>query len=163
MKKQITVIAAAAFLLSACGENNELNETESNNLYPENNNENIQDTKDNEPDAEPDQEEPVHTDDPLGAVEAHLEGEGFDIGEHTEKEHEMIGAENGYGIEVNGEEVELYLYDPEAPELQEIDETGEYDMDGLVFEAESNGEIVLVAHGDHSDKEALLEAFHSFE
>lgn len=163
MKKQMILFAAAGFILAACGENDNLNEADSNNLYAENNNDNTEPGANNEPDAEPDEEEPVQTDDPLGAMESHLEGEGFEVGSHTEKAHEMIGAENGYGIEVNGEEIELYLYDTEAPELEEIETNGQIDMDGTAVNAEANGEIVLAGHDTHSEQEEIVEAFHSFE
>lgn len=44
------------------------------------------------------------------ALEQALEKKGFEIGEKTEKMYGVIKANDGYGLEINGESIEIYEY-----------------------------------------------------
>src|SRR5690625_1884480 len=57
----------------------------------------------------PNNNEDTVSEDPLDDVVAHFENDGFEIGEKTEKVAEMVGATDGFGIALDGTDIELYL------------------------------------------------------
>lgn len=88
---------------------------------------------------------------------------GFEIGEQSNKVAELLGAAEGVGVKLNGQEVELYLYDEESVDLEEIHTSGSYALNGVESPAIVNGKIVLVRYEDHPYKEAILEAFTKYQ
>ncbi len=74
----------------------------------------------------------------------------------------MVGAVEGFGIEINGSEIELYLYETDSPDLEEIKTEGEYDMEGFTLPAEYNGNIVLMGHDDHPEADEIVETFKNY-
>ena len=101
--------------------------------------------------------------DPLSDVVAYFESNGFTIGEKTAKAYEMVGAVDGFGIELNGANVEFYLYEPDSVDLKTIQEKAQYNMEGFVFPAIANGNIVLMGHDEHPDKDKIEELFKNYK
>ncbi|CAM3785884.1 hypothetical protein [Alkalicoccus chagannorensis] len=153
MKKTL-LYAAPLLLLAACGDENNVNnhdgeENNINNVEPENESE--------------ENEQAADSDDPLAAMEAHLEGEeGFDIGETSDRDYESIGAEQGYGLELDGEEIDLYLFEPDHDTLSDVEDSGMIDTEDGEQEAEVNGEIVLTGYEDHPEADRISTAFHTY-
>ncbi len=99
----------------------------------------------------------------LDALVGYFESNGYTIGEKTVKAYEMVEAVDGFGIEVNGENVEFYLYKPDSEALKGIQSTGSYDMDGFVIPSLANGNIVMMAHDRHGEKDKIVETFNSYK
>lgn len=98
----------------------------------------------------------------LDSVVSHFEENGFTIGEEQEKVAEMIGATDGFGIELDESQVEFYIYADDSSDLADIKENGEYDMEGFVMQAIANGNIVLMGHDEHPDEDKIVEVFNSY-
>lgn len=93
----------------------------------------------------------------------HFKQSGFNIGDKTKKAPEMIGASEGFGIEVDGEDIEIYQYELDSEDLDEIKSNGEYEMEGFgPFPAVANGNFVLISHEEHSETEKITTTFESF-
>lgn len=167
MKKVLfTCLTLIVLVLSACSGSNEETTTakaESNVIENKNDNTVITQKDDTEEEQEPVTAEPVvANEDKLDAVVNYFKDNGYSIGEKQFKSVDMIKAQDGFGIEIDGENVEFYLYDPNSEALNEIIETGKYNMDGFEIEAISNGTIVMIAQF-HPDKEKLVETFKSYK
>lgn len=91
----------------------------------------------------------------------HLRNAGFEIGEYSVKHYEMIGATAGFGLEVGGQEIELYYYDPAKTE-QTV-------LDGLKDLHKPEGAMAVVINGYHQmvvalhpEQEKLIQTFMDF-
>lgn len=93
---------------------------------------------------------------------------GLTIGEKSDKIFQLIGAKDGYAIEINGEKVELYEFDPDSK--AEITKTnlktakeGYMDMVGSKANVILNGNIALIGYDDHPDKDKIVEIFKNYK
>jgi len=96
----------------------------------------------------------------LGAAIAGLEAE-FDVGERTMKAFGMIGAEDGFGLIVNGEEIELYKFDPKSDNAKRAKETGTMQVNGWSFPAVYNEklDVALIRHDEHPQGDKIKRVF----
>ena len=107
--------------------------------------------------------------DPLASVLEYFQEKGFKIGKKSSKAFDMIGAANGFGVEINGHEIELYQYDlNKASEetkknLESVKANGMMSMDGFSFPAILNGNILLVKYDEHPDGDKIAAAFKSYK
>lgn len=74
----------------------------------------------------------------------HIGNAGFEIGETSVKHYEMIGATAGFGLEVGGEEIELYYYDPAKAEPTVLDGLKELHRPGGMMAVVINGYYRMV-------------------
>lgn len=113
-------------------------------------------------------EQPGSAGETLDDVVEHFRGQGLAIGEKIFKVYDMIGAIDGFGIEVEGEEIELYMFDPAAADSETLEQLesaktkGQMSMSGFVFPVTMNGNIMLTRYDEHSEKERIIEAFKKF-
>ena len=104
-----------------------------------------------------------------------LGAEGFAIGERSMKGYSMMGAVAGFGVEVEGNEIELYLYDRETADsallenLEQAEETGEFFMEtfNMNIPAYINGDIMMTglefgSFYTHPARDEIVEAFMRF-
>ncbi len=106
----------------------------------------------------------------------YLAEHGLEIGERTMKAYGMLDAVAGFGLMVEGDEIELYLFDPETAGettleyLYEARETGKFifeEMGGMEIPVVINGYIMLTGleYGtvyQHPEKDLIVEIFNSF-
>ncbi len=111
----------------------------------------------------------------LEEVVEFFQEKGFKIGERTSKAFGMMGASAGFGIEVEGDEVELYYFDPELTDaetleyLKEARASGEFwfaDM-GMGIPVEVNEYILMTGLEfgeiyEHPARTEIIEAFMQF-
>jgi hypothetical protein len=91
----------------------------------------------------------------------HIRNAGFEIGATSVKYYEMIGATAGFGLEVGGQEVELYYYDPAKTEPKVLDALKDLHQPGGVGAVVINGYYqMLVAL--HPEQERLIQTFMDF-
>ncbi len=125
--------------------------------------------------AMPDFLQAVRPEGPLAEVLDHFQDHGLEVGELSPKAYEMMGASSGFGVEVEGHDVELYRFDPDVvadeslANFENARETGLFrypgsDMDipvyvradilmtGLEF-----GTIVI-----HPERDLVVEVFEQF-
>jgi len=164
LKKILFMFATLTVLvLAACSGGNESTSKEETNVI-KNQNDNTVITKSEEPkEEEVEQEQTQANDNQLESVVNYFESNGYSIGEKSVKAFEMVKATEGFGIEVNGANVEFYSYDPNSEALKEIQSSGKYNMDGFEIEAVANGNIVMMGHQFHPEKDKIIETFNSYQ
>lgn len=99
----------------------------------------------------------------------------LEIGETTPKAFDIIGAVDGLGLEVEGDKIELYLFDPEKLDIETAEHLEEARSSGWFWFEEMNTEIPVVINGNimltglefkevyvHPAKERIVEVFESF-
>jgi len=91
----------------------------------------------------------------------HIRNAGFEIGETSVKHYEMIGATAGFGLEVGGEEIELYYYDPAKAEPTVLDGLKELHRPGGMMAVVINGYYQMVV-ALHPEQERLIQTFMDF-
>ncbi|MFW5877737.1 MAG: hypothetical protein ACOCUP_01360 [bacterium] len=114
--------------------------------------------------------------DKLIEVEEYFRASDLNIGERYLKHHDMVGAAAGFGIEIEGKEVELYYYDPETTDqgtlksLEEARETGKFcpPESHMEMPVIIKGNIILMGleFGDyytHPAKDEITELFNGFK
>lgn len=104
----------------------------------------------------------------LNDIVENFKTNGLEIGEKSEKIFALIGAKDGYSIQLNGEKVELYEYDPDSKEdltktSLKTAEEGYIDMVGTKVNVILNGNIVLAGYDDHPDKDKIIELFKNYK
>ncbi len=110
----------------------------------------------------------------LASVVEYFRAEGLEVGERSPRFYDMMGAAAGFGVEIEGEEVELYLFDPEtaSPDMLEsleiARETGKFDMMGFQMPAVINGNILMTglefgSFYQHPAKDEIIEIFMSYQ
>ena len=98
----------------------------------------------------------------------------LEIGETTPKAFAMIGAVDGLGLEVAGDEIELYLFDPEKLDTETAKHLEKARTSGWFWFEEMNMEIPVVMKGNimltglefkevyvHPAKDKIIEVFES--
>ncbi|MTI94358.1 MAG: hypothetical protein FH749_02565 [Firmicutes bacterium] len=160
MKKVLTVLLmvllGSAVLIAGCGSNDQ---GPANDLGDQNQN----GTQNGDP-----VDEENTDNEPLADLLGHFEQHGFTVGEETLKDYSMLGAVDGFGIELDGEDVEFYLFDPatDDPDAQQLLEDartkGTITMWEITFPALINGDILMINHDEHSKQEDIETTFNSF-
>lgn len=91
----------------------------------------------------------------------HFTASGLDVGERSEKFYSLIGAENGFGVEIGGEEVEVYQFNLSITSGREMLETLQRDgfMGGAV-QVQDN--LVMFESKQHPQWSEILTAFQSY-
>ncbi len=101
--------------------------------------------------------------------------EGLTVGERSMKGYSMMGAVAGFGVEIEGNEIELYLYDRETADsalldnLEQAEETGEFFMEtfNMNIPVYINGDIMMTglefgSFYTHPARDEIVEAFMKF-
>lgn len=118
------------------------------------------------------QEQPVQTGTEksrLTNVVDHFRSQGLSVGKITPKAYEMLGAIDGFGIEVEGEQIELYLFDlatADEDTLKQLDSArtfGKMSMSGITFPVIMNDGITLTRFDEHDEKDKIIEIFKIFK
>ena len=112
----------------------------------------------------------------LQEVVDHFRAAGLEVGARSPRYAGMMGAVDGFGLEIAGDEVEIYLFDSAAADenlagrLVEAAETGKFhfEMMGMDIPVVMNGDIMLTGlefggFYTHSEKETIVEVFTGFE
>lgn len=113
----------------------------------------------------------------LKSFEAQLEASGLKLEDKAVKDAVSIGALEGYGFNINGSPLEVYLFEPTNSDektkdnLKTAKESGYITISGVEINGKTpqvkctmNGNLVLIFPledmlGAHPDKEAILQAF----
>ncbi|MFP4017080.1 MAG: hypothetical protein ACLFUI_08600, partial [Halanaerobiales bacterium] len=108
-------------------------------------------------------------------VVEHFRTNNLQIGERQPKSYKMMGAVAGFGLEVEGGEVELYVFDPETAEEDTLKGLNEARNIGEFYSPSFNMEIPVVINGNimltgleygtyytHPAKDKVIEVFKSF-
>jgi|GEM_PF-855685 len=110
----------------------------------------------------------------LAGLLEYFSEQGLEVGERSPRFYDMMGAVAGFGVDIEGDEVELYLFDPEtaSPDLLEsletARETGKFDMMGFQMPAAVNGNILMTGlefgtFYQHPAKDEIIEIFMSYQ
>ncbi len=104
----------------------------------------------------------------LGDLVEFFKSNGFTVGEKTEKMAAIIGAKAGFGIQVNGKNIEIYEYDSKSKDELTVNnlETardGYIDMSGFTLKCALNGNLILAGYDEHPDKDKIVETFKKFK
>ena len=110
----------------------------------------------------------------LAGVVENFKEQGLAVGERSPKFYDMMGAVAGFGIDIEGDEVELYLFDPEtsSPDVLEnlelARETGEFDSMGFPMPAYVNNYVLMTGLEfgsiyQHPAKDEIIEIFMSYQ
>lgn len=93
----------------------------------------------------------------LNDLVTYFKNKGYKLDGKTDKYYTMIGAINGFGININGHSVELYEFDPNQknPILDTVKESEE--LNGA--KAEVNGIFLLVEHDNGSEMDDIVKTF----
>ncbi|GAH29557.1 unnamed protein product [marine sediment metagenome] len=95
--------------------------------------------------------------------------EKFDVGDRKMKAFGMIGAEDGFGLIVEGEEIELYKFDPDSDDektrenIKSAKTTGTMKMEGFSFPVIYNEsiDVALTRYDEHPKRDEIVEVFKS--
>lgn len=99
-----------------------------------------------------------------------LEEADLKINDKIKKSSELIGAKEGYGLEINGEYIEIYLYNTNSQEeltksnIKSAKEKGIITMpslDNYEMKAIYNKGLVLAGYEEHINKDKIIEIFNS--
>jgi hypothetical protein len=80
----------------------------------------------------------------------------------------MIDAKDGFALDINGSQIELYLYDLNLADddvkkfIKNARSTGELNLLGTPVPVVMNGNVLLTGHDAHPDKDKIIEVFKSF-
>ncbi len=114
-------------------------------------------------------------DGPLLEVLDYFQNNGLNVGERTIKAYMLLDAVAGFGVEVNGNEVELYLFDPDKAQVKTVEHLKQADETGLFFIEEMLMEIPVIMNDNimltglefgtfyvHPYKDDIIEIFKGF-
>jgi len=120
-------------------------------------------------------EERAPSDDILGELVDYFAASGLEVGERQMKAYGMLGAAAGFGIEVEGDEIELYLFDPDTADEETLEyleiarDSGKFKFVGMNMEIPVviNGYIMLTGleFGSayvHPARDMIVEIFKDF-
>ncbi len=118
----------------------------------------------------PAKQEPTLTPKPvtLTDVVRYFKEQGLEVGEIVTKAFSMMGAVDGFGIYIEGEQIELYLFDPETADdetlrnLQDAQSIGKFSAFGFSFPVVMNGDIMLTRYDEHTQKDRIIKIFKQF-
>lgn len=112
----------------------------------------------------------------LEALVEYFKASGLEVGERSMKAYSMMGAVAGFGLEVEGAEVELYIFDSETAEAELVDNLKEARETNVFLFAAMNMEMPVVMNGDimltglevgeiyqHPAKDLVVEVFSNFK
>ncbi|MYL53320.1 hypothetical protein GLW08_08205 [Pontibacillus yanchengensis] len=92
----------------------------------------------------------------LDGIEQHFKDVGLEVAdEKQDKMFQMIGAKNGFGLDVEGTAIELYEFDKGADQFKVIKE--QEAMNGTPVTL--NGNLILLMHGENKE---VVEAFEEY-
>lgn len=104
----------------------------------------------------------------LADVVDYFRAQGLEVGEVVTKAYGMIGAVDGFGIYIEGDEVELYLFDPKRADektlnnLEDARRIGKFSAIGFSFPVLMNGNIMLTRYDEHPNKQRITRLFAAF-
>lgn len=104
----------------------------------------------------------------LADVVQYFKSQGFKVGEVKTKAFDMLGAIDGFGIDVDGEQIELYIFDPNKANdetkknLDDAEKIGKFSAFGMSIPVIKNGNIILMRYSEHSNKEKIIQTFKNF-
>ncbi|MDF1618049.1 hypothetical protein [Petrocella sp. FN5] len=116
------------------------------------------------------QETPAPTEDVTGDVQIaseleqmvdHFRGAGLKIGQYEEKNYGIIGATSGFGLEVEGGNIELYYYDPDETDSDILDALENKHNPDATYAIVINGYYEL-ALALHPEQERIIEVFMNY-
>lgn len=106
----------------------------------------------------------------------HLRASGLDVGSYHDMWYDMVGAADGISAEIEGEQVELYIFDPDRADPDIIDSLVEARSSGRFRSAAMHMEMDVVVNEflmitglqygtvyTHPAKDKLVEAFLSYQ
>ncbi|MFW5991701.1 MAG: hypothetical protein ACOCQN_00740 [Halanaerobiaceae bacterium] len=109
-------------------------------------------------------------------VEEYFRASDLNIGERLLKHHEIVGAAAGFGIKIEGKEVELYYYNLETADAGTIKSFEEARETGMFCPPETNMEMPVIIRGNimlmgleygdfytHPAKDEIIELFNNFK
>ncbi len=104
----------------------------------------------------------------LTGVLDYFKKNGLNIGGKTVKAASMIGAKDGFGISINGSNVEIYEFDPNSKDELAVAnlkaaKDGYIEIVGIKFNVVLNGNIILVGYDEHPDKDKIVELFKKYK
>ena len=91
------------------------------------------------------------------------------VGEKEEKAYEMIGANNGCAVYINGSKIEIYSFDLKSDNeltkrnLQSAKNNGTVSAIGIPINVKLNGDLIICNYEDHPDKDKIIELFSKFK
>lgn len=93
----------------------------------------------------------------LDNLVTYFENKGYKLDGKSDKYYAMIGAINGFGININGHSVELYEFDPskQNPILDTVKKTGNLEGSPAVV----NGVFLLVEHDNSTEMDKIVKTF----
>lgn len=98
-----------------------------------------------------------------------LQKSGLAITKESNKLATMIGAEEGYGYEINGEDIEIYRFNEKSNEelaknnIKSAKEKGFVtmpDFNNMTFNVKYNKGLILGNYENHPDREKILKIFY---
>lgn len=92
----------------------------------------------------------------LEGVSEHFEDEGMTYENETEQYYQMIGAEGGVGVDIDGVSVEIYEFSEDSKELKAAKESGK--IAGI--DANFNSNLVMIVHSNGGEK--VVSAFKQY-
>lgn len=97
---------------------------------------------------------------------AHLKASGVPVGQQSTKQYAFIGAVDGCGLEIGGQEVEIYKFDTNDSSqrkiLDKVKKEGTFTVMGFTVPAKVNGSFLILNYQDNPNIDALLKAFSKF-
>ena len=104
----------------------------------------------------------------LSGIVNHFKDNGFIVGDVHTKAFEMLGAVDGFGIDVDGEQIEFYLFDRTSANeetlknLEDAEVLGKINMSGFSIPAKINEDIILLRYDEHPNKDKVIETFNNY-
>ncbi|MDB4977924.1 MAG: hypothetical protein JWM56_110 [Candidatus Peribacteria bacterium] len=92
---------------------------------------------------------------------AHFTQSDLQVGEKTEKYYGILAAENGFGVSINGIDVEVYQFNTSIG-------SGQKALDAIIKEGlmgspvYKNGDLILVENKSHPKWNEILSSFQSY-
>lgn len=105
---------------------------------------------------------------PLDALKDLFKSNGFNVGDNQTIDFSMIGATNGYKFTLNGELIEIYIYDEskitnEGKAMFEQAKKGSISVAGMNVKVDYVNGFVIGRLNDHKDKDKILNVIKSFK
>lgn len=94
---------------------------------------------------------------------------GLTVGEKEPKLSSMIGAKDGFGVNINGMPIEIYQFDISSTDetavqnMKSAKDTGKINMLGIDFPVKMNRDLMLVNYQGHPDEEKIVKVFTGFK
>lgn len=96
----------------------------------------------------------------------HFTASGLKVGNLNEKFVDMISAESGTGLDINGIEIEVYKFDMNKAasinRLNSIKQSGQLEVAGFKVPVLVKDSFILCGHTNHPLKEVIIKSFMSF-